>query len=167
MGKLLKRNDKILKDIPMKSYYLCHVHQHLRKEFPNLLSYTRFLGVMSSVLVPLCAYFTHCKGKPTGIAFVDVTSIKWCFTALVMCWKNSGITVGGVEGQCGINWRSLFKVHPEQVFLRYFWLFLWLHFGLEICKVIRLILPKTCKFNTHNSSIFPYKSICYDLFRSD
>ncbi len=61
-----------------KSYYLCHVHQHLRKEFPNLLSYTRFLGVMSSVLVPLCAYFTHCKGKPTGIAFVDATSIKVC-----------------------------------------------------------------------------------------
>ncbi len=26
-----------------KSYYLCHVHQHLRKEFPNLLSYSRFL----------------------------------------------------------------------------------------------------------------------------
>ena len=61
-----------------KSYYLCHVHQHLRKEFPNLLSYTRFLGVMSSVLVPLCAYFTHCKGKPTGIAFVDASSIKVC-----------------------------------------------------------------------------------------
>ena len=26
-----------------KSYYLCHVHQHLRKEFPNLLSYSCFL----------------------------------------------------------------------------------------------------------------------------
>ncbi len=63
--------------------------------------------------------------------------------------------------------QHVFKAHPEQVFLRYFWLFLWLHSGLEICKVIRLILPKTCKFNTHNSQIFPYKSMCYDLFRSD
>ncbi len=63
--------------------------------------------------------------------------------------------------------QHVFKAHPEQVFLRYFWLFLWLHFGLEICKVIRLILPKTCKFNTHNSPIFPYKSMHYDLFRSD
>ncbi len=63
--------------------------------------------------------------------------------------------------------QHVFRAHPEQVFLRYFWLFLWLHFGLEICKVIRLILPKTCKFNTHNSPIFLYKSMCYDLFRSD
>ncbi len=63
--------------------------------------------------------------------------------------------------------QHVFKAHPEQVFLRYFWLFLWLHSGLEICKVIRLILPKTCKFNTHNSPIFPYKPMCYDLFRSD
>ncbi len=63
--------------------------------------------------------------------------------------------------------QHVFKAHPEQVFLRYFWLFLWLHFGLEICKVIRLILPKTCKFNTQNSPTFPYKSIHYDLFRAD
>ena len=34
---------------------------------------------MSSVLVPLCPYFTHCKGKPTVIAFVDETSIKVCY----------------------------------------------------------------------------------------
>ncbi len=61
--------------------------------------------------------------------------------------------------------QHVFKVHPEQVFLRYFWLFLWLHSGLEICKVIRLILPKICKFNTHNQAIFLYKSMLYVLFR--
>ncbi len=32
---------------------------------------------------------------------------------------------------------------------------------------IRLILPKTCKFNTHNQAIFLYKSMHYDLFRSN
>ncbi len=63
--------------------------------------------------------------------------------------------------------QHVFKAHPEQVFLRYFWLFLWLHFGMEICKVIRLILPKTCKFNTHNQAIFLYKSMLYVLFRVD
>ena len=57
--------------------------------------------------------------------------------------------------------RESIKAHPEQVFLRYFKLFLWLHFGLRICKAIRLILPKTCKFNTNNSTIFPYRSIYY------
>lgn len=47
-----------------KNYYLHHVHRYMRKEFPKLLNYTRFLEVIPSVLVPLCAYFTHCKGKP-------------------------------------------------------------------------------------------------------
>lgn len=50
---------------------------HLR-DFPNLLSYTRFLEVMPSVLVPLSSYFTHLKGKPTGIEFIDSTSINVC-----------------------------------------------------------------------------------------
>ena len=63
--------------------------------------------------------------------------------------------------------QHVFKAHPEQVFLRYFWLFLWLHSGLEIYKVIRLFLPKTCKFNTHNQEIFLYKSMPYVLFRAD
>ncbi len=61
-----------------KNYYLRHVHQYLRKEFPRLLSYTRFLEVMPRVLIPLCAYFGTCKGKTTGIAFVDATKIKVC-----------------------------------------------------------------------------------------
>ncbi len=30
--------------------------------------------------------------------------------------------------------QHVFRAHPEQVFLRYFWLFLWLHSGLEICN---------------------------------
>lgn len=37
-----------------------------------------FLGVMSSVMVPLCSYFTSLRGKPTGIEFIDSTSIKVC-----------------------------------------------------------------------------------------
>ena len=43
----------------------------LEKIFPKLLSYTRFLELMSSLIVPMCSYFGTVKGKPTGIAFVD------------------------------------------------------------------------------------------------
>ena len=45
--------------------------------------------------------------------------------------------------------RESIKARPEQVFLRYFGLFLF-HFGLEVCKVIRLASPKTRKFNTND-----------------
>lgn len=53
-----------------KHYYLSHVQQHLTREFPTLLSYTLFLEVMPSVLVPLCSYLVHCQGKPTGIGYL-------------------------------------------------------------------------------------------------
>jgi hypothetical protein len=41
-----------------KNYYLGYVSVMYKKEFPNLLSYTRFLAVMARVIVPMCAYFT-------------------------------------------------------------------------------------------------------------
>ena len=61
-----------------KNYYLGYVYLVYKNEFPNLLSYTRFLAVMPRVIVPMCAYFTSLKGKPTGLEFIDPTSIKVC-----------------------------------------------------------------------------------------
>jgi len=92
-----------------KNYYLGHVHQHLRKEFPQLLSYTRFLGLMSSILVPLCAYFGHCLGKPTGLAFVDATSIKVCHNIRIPRHKVfEGIAK---RGKSTMGWFYGFKLH--------------------------------------------------------
>ncbi len=54
------------------------VRKYWEEYFPNLLSYTRFLHKMSELLIPMCAYFKTVKGKPTGIAFVDSTSLKVC-----------------------------------------------------------------------------------------
>jgi hypothetical protein len=61
-----------------KNYYLRYVSLVYKNAFPNLLSYTRFLAVMPRVIVPMCAYFTSLKGKPTGLEFIDSTSIKVC-----------------------------------------------------------------------------------------
>lgn len=61
-----------------KNFYLGIIHRYHKNEFPTLLSYTRFLEVMPSVLVPLSSFFTHLKGEPTGIEFIDSTSIKVC-----------------------------------------------------------------------------------------
>lgn len=38
-----------------KNFYLGYMHQFYRKEFPNLLSYTRFIEVMPKALVPICS----------------------------------------------------------------------------------------------------------------
>ena len=61
-----------------KNYYTGFLSRFYRNDFPELLSYTRFLEVMPAALVPLCAYFTHIKGKPTGIDFIDSTTLEVC-----------------------------------------------------------------------------------------
>jgi hypothetical protein len=38
-----------------KAFYTQHVQQHLRGEFPHLLSYTRFVELLPTVLAPLTA----------------------------------------------------------------------------------------------------------------
>ena len=61
-----------------KSFYNNLVCRYWRNAFPELVSYTRMLKLMQTVLVPLCSYLTHRKAKPTGIAFIDSTTLKVC-----------------------------------------------------------------------------------------
>lgn len=46
-----------------KNYYTGFISRFYKDQFPNLLSYTRFLEVMPTALVPLCSYFATIKGK--------------------------------------------------------------------------------------------------------
>ncbi|NJO17165.1 MAG: IS982 family transposase [Thioploca sp.] len=48
----------------------------VRNAFPNLVSYNRFVELMQSVLIPLCAYLYSRKGKSQGIAFIDSMPIR-------------------------------------------------------------------------------------------
>ncbi|WP_304364620.1 transposase, partial [Xenorhabdus cabanillasii] len=61
-----------------KLFYLDHIWKYHHHDFPTLLSYTRFVSVAPSVLTPLCSYLTQLKGKPTGMAFIDSTSLRVC-----------------------------------------------------------------------------------------
>jgi hypothetical protein len=53
-----------------KSFYVQHVSIFLREAFPKLTSYNRFVELMKSVLVPLCAYLYSRRVNyyPRGIA---------------------------------------------------------------------------------------------------
>lgn len=61
-----------------KAFYQQYVCVHLRAEFPDLISYSRFVELMPSTLLPLCAYLRHCQGTCTGIAFIDSTPLAVC-----------------------------------------------------------------------------------------
>ena len=61
-----------------KAYYREYVGQHLRAEFPNLVSYERFVILMPSVLGPLSAYLKSLYGRCHGISFIDSTALLVC-----------------------------------------------------------------------------------------
>ncbi len=58
-----------------KIFYINHVLFFWESEFPTLISYTRMLKLMQSILVPLSSFLPHQKAHPTGIAFIDSTKL--------------------------------------------------------------------------------------------
>jgi len=93
-----------------KAYYCEHVLQHLRSEFPGLVSYTRFVDFIPSALLPLCAYFRQaCLGDCTGISFIDSTALKVCVNPRIASHK---VFAGLAErGRTSTGWFYGFKLH--------------------------------------------------------
>lgn len=92
-----------------KSYYTQYVQLHLRSEFPNLVSYERFVALMPSVLIPLCAYLISCYGRCSGISFIDSTPIAVCHNRRIA----SHHVFEGIaqRGKSSVGWFFGFKLH--------------------------------------------------------
>ena len=92
-----------------KAYYLEYVQVNLRSEFPDLVSYTRFVELMPRALIPLLAYLRGRKGVCTGIAFVDSTPLKVCHNRRIYRHK---VFAGLAErGKTSMGWFFGFKLH--------------------------------------------------------
>ena len=93
-----------------KAYYNDYVLERLRSEFPGLVSYTRFVEYIPSVLIPLCVYLRHnCFGICTGISFMDSTSLKVCRNQRIHSHK---VFAGLAErGKTSTGWFFGFKLH--------------------------------------------------------
>lgn len=59
-----------------KHYYVCYVQTQLKRLFPKLVSYTQFVALMKSAIVPLCFFLQTLKGEKTGLYFIDSTLLK-------------------------------------------------------------------------------------------
>ncbi|MBB1469299.1 IS982 family transposase [Pseudoalteromonas sp. SG41-5] len=92
-----------------KNYYLHYVCRQLKAYFPELLSYTRFLALMPSVVVPMCSYLTSKLGKPTGIQFVDSTKIEVCH--IIRAKRNKVFDGVAHHGKGTMGWSYGFKLH--------------------------------------------------------
>ena len=92
-----------------KNYYLHYVCRQLKAYFPELLSYTRFLALMPSVVVPMCSYLTSKLGKPTGIQFVDSTKIE--VSHINRAKRNKVFEGVAHHGKGTMGWSYGFKLH--------------------------------------------------------
>jgi hypothetical protein len=90
-----------------------HFYQMLRsrhrREFPNLVSYQRFVELMPSVLVLLCAYLQSRFGDGTGIAFVDSTALAVCGNKRIE--RNRVFHGVARMGKTTMGWFFGFKLH--------------------------------------------------------
>src|SRR5215208_6714488 len=92
-----------------KDYYLREVCQHLRDEFPHLVSYTRFVELIPSALVPLCFYLQTRKGKTAGIAFIDSLPLAVCHNRRIPSHKVFSHLAE--RGESSVDWFYGFKLH--------------------------------------------------------
>jgi hypothetical protein len=92
-----------------KAYYTEHVCKHLCREFPNLVSYERFVILMPSALGPLSAYLKSLYGSCSGLSFIDSTALEVCDNHRIHQHK---VFLGLAErGKGSMGWFYGLKLH--------------------------------------------------------
>ncbi len=81
----------------------------MRGEFPQLVSYSRFLQLLPSALIPLCAYPKSCYGTRTGIAFINSTPITVCHNRRIS--QHRVFDGLAARGRNSVDWFFGFKLH--------------------------------------------------------
>jgi len=93
-----------------KSFYLLHLKPFLKKDFPGLVSYNRFVELMKSCLMPMFIFIhTCCLGKQTGIAFIDSTELAVCRNQRIASHKT--FKNCAARGKTSMGWFYGFKLH--------------------------------------------------------
>jgi DDE family transposase len=92
-----------------KAFYTEHVQQHLRGEFPQLVSYSRFVELLPTVLVPLIVYLHTQLGTCTGISFIDSTALAVCKNPRIS--QHKVFALDAARGKTSVGWFYGFKLH--------------------------------------------------------
>ena len=92
-----------------KDYYTKEVSNHLKWAFPFVVSYNRFVELMSDALIPLCYYLHTRKGICSGISFIDSTKITVCHNRRIN--SNKVFSDIASRGKDSVDWFYGFKLH--------------------------------------------------------
>jgi len=92
-----------------KDFYQ-YVLAHHRRDFPDLVSYDRFIYLIPRAIIPLLVYLqTDGVDQPTGISFIDSTPLKVCHNKRI----NRHRVFDGLAqiGKTTMGWFFGFKLH--------------------------------------------------------
>lgn len=93
-----------------KHFYLFYLQKHMKKDFPNTVSYNRFTELMQQNLMPLTLFLkTCCLGKCSGISFIDSTPIRVCKNKRI--GRNKVFRGIANTGKSTMGWFHGFKLH--------------------------------------------------------
>lgn len=92
-----------------KAYYTEYVQVHLRGEFPNLVSYPRFVALIPTMMIPMLAYLQSRYGVCTGISFIDSTSLEVCNPKRIS--QHRVFAADARRGKSSMGWLYGFKPH--------------------------------------------------------
>jgi len=92
-----------------KAFYWNYVIPHLNRQFPTLVSYNRFVELMSKIIALLSAYLVSKFGRVTGISFVDSTPIQICKPKRMS--RNKVFKNVAAKAKSTIGWFFGFKLH--------------------------------------------------------
>lgn len=94
----------------LKHYYLMFIRRHLHKEFPDAVSYNRFVELEQRVFFKIVFFLKlYAMGKCTGITFVDSTMIPVCNN--LRRYANKVFKGLATDGKGTMGWCHGFKLH--------------------------------------------------------
>ena len=102
-----------------KWFYLAYLPLKHGKDFPNRVSYTRFVALQSRLFLPLQLLLHSLRGEETGLYFMDATSLPVCHNKRI---KRHRVFDGMAKrGRTTMGWFFGFKALLREC--EYCWLF--------------------------------------------
>ncbi len=92
-----------------KHYYLDYVCTQLSSDFPNLVSYGRFIEIMSEMTVPMATLLTSLLSNPSIANYIDSTKLVVCHNRRIR--RNKVFKGLAARGKSSMGWFYGFKLH--------------------------------------------------------
>jgi Transposase DDE domain len=92
-----------------KHYYKDYVMVYLRSDFPKLVSYNRFIELMSETSIPMASLLVSMMSTPTTANYIDSTKIVVCHNRRIR--RNKVFKGLAARGMSSMGWFYGFKLH--------------------------------------------------------